>query len=232
MLSLAWDTDGERLAYWPDDSPTLQIAQFPATTPSDRARRLRGGDTPADLRRVFNDPGCETPSCWLGIEPGITTQAEVRRILAEIGVEYTVNPASYPPVGFGEENGIYNFLPSEDWPYIYTEGHYLAWIHFVDGIAGLTQIPVEISLQQVLAEYGAPEHVMDTGNIALLVYPVERMAFGVPFADSDTVIGVAIGTEKTVRDFFLYEDSMTPPLTDCSALGIPCPIPTATPSGD
>ena len=137
MLSLAWDTDGERLAYWPDDSPTLQIAQFPAATPTSTAPAVSEGATPADLRRVFNDPGCETPSCWLGIEPGITTQAEVRRILAEIGVEYTVNPASYPPVGFGEENGIDNFLPSEDWPYIYTEGHYLAWIHSVDGSQAL-----------------------------------------------------------------------------------------------
>jgi hypothetical protein len=128
---------------------------------------IAGAQSEPTLRDTFNDPNCAA-SCWLGIEPGVTTQDEVRQILAGQGITYTVAPVSFPPVGSGEQDGIYTFIPGLNLPYTdNVQGRASVAINFANSIVGLMKIPVNIPTSMVIDEYGAPYVVMQEGGLKI-----------------------------------------------------------------
>ncbi|MBZ0279806.1 MAG: WD40 repeat domain-containing protein [Anaerolineae bacterium] len=222
ILSVGWSPDGSKIAFGNSDNTTLQIVDAPMPLPSTA--------TPAvPLRSIFNPPSCAV-SCWLGIEPGITTQAQVQTILSNLNIEYTVNPASMPPIGTGEQDGIYNFVPP-GMPFINSSKS--VSIHFYNGIVVLIQIFVNIPSPVIIAEYGAPDHTSLIDNsVFRTVYSQLHMSFLTSISDLGRQTAVEIGTENSVSKLFLFTDNMViKTVEDCAIIPGGCLFATATPSG-
>jgi hypothetical protein len=59
---------------------------------------------PAPIHEILNSSECSR-TCWLGIEPGITTVTELKEILTHAGIEYR----SGPGVGSEESFSVFEW---------------------------------------------------------------------------------------------------------------------------
>ena len=184
------------------------------------------------LRSIFNPSSC-TRACWLGIEPGITTQPTVRSILVELGIVYEISPTSFPPIGRGEAYGLYLWTPIGTQPYIHTSNNSSAGIYFNNAIAERIVIPVNINLSQVTNEYGSPNRVLQVDDATLqMVYQNLGMIFEIRTdIDSDNVKTLYLSTNADIQSFFASAPPFTTILSNCSVFySSNCSVATATPT--
>jgi hypothetical protein len=178
------------------------------------------------LRSVFNPPDC-LRACWLGIEPGITTQAQVQSILLSLGMAYQVKDEL--GVGANPANNPYGWLPSNTLPFIdNANGQAEVRIYFDQGAAQAIQIPVNIPTQMILNEYGSSYQVRVTENdLFELIYPDSGMDF---YVSKRTGIGHAtiLVLFSPTATYYVEPPNSPVLLTTCSLFDSQCSIATAT----
>ncbi len=201
----AWSPTSN-LAFLTSTSAIPTVVTPPTATPT---------NTPIPtLRQTFNAPTCIV-SCWEGIQPNVTTQAELEALLHARGINYLANPVT----DFETE---YVWIPSSGMPYIDTRNNlYRVGVIVVDEIVVEIILPVNIALQQIVQEYGAPtianESIdRDGSRNTYLVYPASGLyfivnsAFGLEFARNVRVLGAGnlteyfTGIESNIQDCALY----------------------------
>ena len=225
VLSLAWDTDGERLAFWPDDSPTLQIAQFPTATPSPTAPAVSEDATPADLRRLLSDPGCQA-ACFLGIEPGVTLPDEIETIFEATKREYYVG-APLP-----DDPGLIYTISDQnpaDQLFPFSGNYGQIAVNIVDNqVANITLIDVEgLSISDVLEAFGQPSRIVQGLGSYDLVYSVERLQFRLS-GDPMNVFEIHLMSPDDFESTF--NSDLVLDIFPCTEPAEICTIATATPS--
>ncbi len=183
---------------------------------------------PPSLRSVFNHPDC-VRACWLGIEPGVTTQTEVQNITTSLGINYQVVIFSND----GEANGLYQWIPDETQPFINVDNVLdVVSIRFAGGVVSQIKLPVSIPLSMVISEYDAPIRVQEiTGNTLELLYPNEGLIFTTNFGNQ-TITHLTLISADMFEALYSIEPNggAVAILEDCSVINIPCPVATATPT--
>jgi hypothetical protein len=165
------------------------------------------------LREVFNAPTC-TVSCWIGIQPNITTTNQLEAIFIQQGINYNLTQVD-------QFESIYSWKPS-NLPYVDTRnGTYGATISVFNGIVAEINIPVNISLVQIVQEYGAPTiaNVSTDGRDTTIVYPSFGLYFeassvyGLQYAWNVKVVGNSnlttffTGVPSNIQDCSMYSQS-------------------------
>ncbi len=153
-LSTAWSPDGTKLAYGGNDG-TLQIVSVddvlsatpaPTTTP-----------TAQDLISVLKPAGCTT-TCFIGIQPCVTTQSEVKAIFASRGVQYTIDAG----INNDEPNGAYYWSMSTTGMNFSTDdGSTLLYgtVTFSKGIVRQLAVGLSIPVKTIVAAFGQPNEL-------------------------------------------------------------------------
>ncbi len=176
----------------------------------------------ASLREVFNAPTCIV-SCWQDIQPGVTTTNQLENILVQKGIEYkTVEPyQGVTEIAWAPEITPYLYRHNED---------YGVTVILVNGVVAEILIPVKISLQQIIQEYGAPTIANESadGQNTRIVYP----AYGLYFESSTDYgrqyawLAHVVGND----DLTAFFSGISSNIKDCSLYSTNgCILATATP---
>jgi hypothetical protein len=183
---------------------------------------------PADtLQSVFAPSQCQR-GCWMGIEPGVTSRNEVESILNSLNINYISESYGHTT---DPDPEAYSWIPNQNLPYIdNNNGKWKAIVYFNQdtNIASQITIPINISLSQVISEYGNPSWILYTPDgVYDLVYPHHGLSFLINNTyGSSTIIRVNLLTSQGIEQHFSVEGTAT----DCSFSDTVCPAPTATPA--
>jgi len=173
------------------------------------------------LRELFNASSCAI-SCWLGIQPKVTTTSQLESILLQQGINYTVNEIDQFESQYSLEMSGLSYIDTRN-------GTYGVSLSVVNGIVVEINLPVNIPLQQIVQEYGAPSIANIDGNDTTLVYPsyglyfVASSVFGSEYAWNVRIVG-----NGNLTAFFTGIPSN---IQDCSVYSASgCILSTATPT--
>ncbi len=171
------------------------------------------------LRDVLSDEGCQQ-ACFMGIEPGVTTQAELEIILDELNITYQISP-----IGLSGHASVYSFRLNDVPPFIRND--YDVGIGVGDGMVDQIVIPLQDSpTETILSLYGAPTRIADAGSITL-AYPTSGIAFAVSRNNNSEVAFASILDEEGITNIFIESYPIMPPCTEPAEI---CRIATATPA--
>jgi WD40 repeat protein len=242
--NIAWNNSGTQIAYLVDTVPNTSSVQiitppsaqpFTPPTPTVTTATPTAAPSPAaspSLREVFNAPTCAV-SCWQGIEPGVTTQSQLDELLSTNNISPTV-------LSLGNSVYLYSwFLNTED-PYIDTQGGIFP-IQTIIGLGLVNQIsvPVNISLTQVIAEYGSPALTYEAiinGNTPSnnyrtldIVYPSRGITFLITSdINAGNISQVRVSGSADISSIYVGQPST---ISDCNFYGESgCSLATATPT--
>jgi hypothetical protein len=179
------------------------------------------------VKQLLTSPNCQD-LCWMGIEPEVTTQTEVQKIFAEAAVEYTVIREDFTNE---EANAIYWLQPQDTWIWQQNSTNLeRISVRFFDGIVSQVKLPLEIPLTEFVSAFGAPNRVdyWNGGGLNLIYFDLSLNALASKAGVDEIWLNADWFTQR------IYEVEPDAPglqiLNDCSIVGNPCPIPTATPS--
>jgi WD40 repeat protein len=222
IYSVSWHPDGNQLVYVA--SGTVKIVPAPQLqTPAPSATIQSEAQT---LRDLLSYPTCQR-TCFMGIEPGVTTQTEVQKVFSDQNISYTVFAGIQDD---REENGIYYGTGKRNIPFLSQHGGILeSDVLFKDGIAGSIHLLMDIPISVILKAYGQPAiFTVDDGDY-WLIYPAERLAFQVrDFISTENANLVFIMTDDVLLEAFINTPDL--PVQDCPASTELCLIQTATPT--
>ena len=115
------------------------------------------------LRDAFQDPSCIN-SCYLQIEPGVTTRSELVAILDNSGISYTVNPIR----GNNLSNSVYNwFDPNVLSPNMTVDG---VTVFVNDDIVNQVGLGLNVPISTLQDAFGNPDVVLDEDPGFTLIY--------------------------------------------------------------
>lgn len=180
--------------------------------------------TPAvSLRSIFNPPSCAV-ACWLGIEPGVTTQADLESILSGLNIQYDVSP-----IGLEGNTFDYSFNPNNEWPYVGNNQGSIG-ILVGDGVVFQMIVPLaDVPIDTILDQYGPPDGIVGPSENRLLLYASYGLAFFVSRTDSTVVTSAWFSTQDGI--VYAFVDNLNyPDIQPCTQPANLCAIETATPS--
>jgi len=178
------------------------------------------------LREVFNAPTCAV-SCWQGIEPNVTTRDSMITFLNQQRIQYSQR-AVIEGVTF---YGIYYNQPS---PYLqYDDGISVIQAYVSDGIVRGLDIPISVTLQQVIAEYGAPAGFFSNPSLVggfqgEVIFPSHGIYFYINAGSPSVTTLIRLMSPSEITR--LYRGSIST-IEDCNVWGQgQCFLSTATPT--
>ncbi len=224
IVAYLWAENGVEIATGPTptvDLPlgahtlTLTVTDDSGLTASDEVviTVVMAGQGNDNIRDLLSDDNCQA-ACFLGIEPGITTNAEVKTILSLANIEYELGT-----IGFSNRQS-YSFDASGISSH-FSGGEGSIWAgENEEDVVWLIYLPLsDISVNDVLSLYGPPARISFSGTIEL-VYPNERLVFIVDF-DPSMISSVEITTLDTLTVRYIEQDSLLPciePVEICSII--------------
>lgn len=151
----------------------------------------------ATIHDLLSGDACQL-SCFLGIQPGITAQSELEQILNAAGITFSVDT-----LGLEGDSFIYSFKPTHPIPFVKFD----VWALVANNTINQVAIDLEgVTVNDVLAQYGAPEKILDDGGSYDLVYPDQGLLFNIPPEDNTRISSVMIRTEAGIR--YIFVDSI------------------------
>jgi hypothetical protein len=219
-ISVDFSPDGKKLVYAAEtdairivDAPDISTAT-PHLTPSATIQ-----SETQTLRDLLSYPTCQS-TCFMGIEPGVTTQIELETLLDQIQLEfthasiasghlilYTVSPLSSP------------FLADDKPVYIDVTA---------DHVDLMTLFLQDVTLAQITNEYGAPDAIVGGDEASkFIIYIAEGLIFATESPDKDS-IGLVFLTPPGRNA--LRINSYLSDFAPCSGSVTLCGIPIATPT--
>ncbi len=221
--SIAWSPDGTKLAYGGNDG-TLQIVSVadvlsatptPTTTPTGQY-----------LISVLKPAGCTT-TCFIGIQPGVTTQSEVKAIFASRNIQYTVDTG----INNDEPNGIYSWnMPTTVLNFSANDGTpVFAFITFSKGIVRQVVVGLSIPVKTIVAAFGQPDAFKTDDSAYYMFYPQQGVIFQPLTPPQNYSYATAFFlVDTTLMNEWLSDTSISPALT-CPEGSDLCSVKTATP---
>lgn len=132
------------------------------------------------LRDMLSGTHCPA-SCYMGIVPGVTTQAEFEQLLIEHHIQ-----AEPSPIGPNPHLFIYSFPVNDPNGYIIGSGDGVYVDVSAKRVDQITILLTHVSLQDVLTLYGAPDVVTGkTGN--LIIYKSWGLVFSTALDDPNQI---------------------------------------------
>ncbi|MBL8164855.1 MAG: hypothetical protein JNJ61_22910, partial [Anaerolineae bacterium] len=178
------------------------------------------------LLALLSPENC-TRTCFIGIQPGITTLAEFRNILSARGITYYVNS-----LDGNEANANLEWrLPLTGLGFTYgARSSTFVNTSFSNGIVRQMSIGLDIPIQTIIADYGQPQQYRIADSIAYyLVYSQHKMIFQPISTDSTELAQLIMLFDDSAFNEFL-NDSGLDPVTNCTQPTSICSVQTATPT--
>jgi len=177
------------------------------------------------LHDLLTSPNCQR-ACFLGIQPGLTTQAEVRSLLASMNIQYRVYSGQ---ASNNEANGTYYWVPNSSTPFMF--GGEVS-VRFTNNIATQILIPMSVLVSTILDTYGNPVGMGSGDGNYYLEYPPQGLVFRVvPVIDSIRANGAILTDDPVVNGRFTASYGDTSVNQSCTSYGTPpCIAPTAVPA--
>jgi hypothetical protein len=206
----------------PQITATATLTSLPTLTPTitpvtpvlsaGSVQQNQTGQNPT-LRSLLHSPGCQT-ACFLGIQPGVTSQTQLENNLSNLNIMYEVSTASVTSFYNFDASSVSSSLISSEIPALIIVG--------VDTVSEIN-IPLNgVMASDVTNMYGMPSLVANFGGGGsnYLVYPAQGLVF-VESSQGDIVL-VIIRSRQGISSY-----TNGAPCTSISPL---CSIPTATPT--
>lgn len=158
---------------------------------------------------IFAPSSCAR-ACWYGIEPGVTTEEELQRKLAELNLTYTTKDI-FQGKSYFLISGIYELPFIED-------GYDTPRIDVANGIAAYIVLPVHIPLDVIQATWGLPSKIERSWGISIL-YRNKGLYF---YAEKDTDYAdhVTMAASDVLAQTYVIpvEDGGPPPMSSCEGV--------------
>lgn len=148
-----------------------------------------------DLPSILSGVGCEI-SCFLGIEPGVTTRSELENILSQLDIDY-----EFQTIGKRGLISSYILDLNAISPYILNGTASAGILLAGDTVEQIDISLINVSVSNVVAWFGAPMVVGHTGR-NILVYPTKGLVFFVSDVEADLVDLVYLRTQLSVEESF------------------------------
>jgi hypothetical protein len=149
----------------------------------------------SDFADLVTYPDCVS-SCWLGIEPGITTEIQLEDIFSL----HTLVYEKYPLGPDGSTAYFYAITGGYNHPFLRESIIIYANEGIVPAIAMLFQF---VEINDVIAEFGYPTHVLHDGTSYALIYSTQNLVFGVIETDKNYVFKLQIMDGETLSNAYL-----------------------------
>jgi hypothetical protein len=145
----------------------------------------------ARFASVSYEYDCQQP-CWQGIEVGTTKQSTVRRILDDRNIVFKVvaGPA-------GEENGVY------EWNERFGAARVPVAVAFSAGVVQQISVVTELCISHLIATFGIPSVVKQSGDYSYLLYPDQSTVFSVHHSVDSKHASVLFLVSKTIYENFV-----------------------------
>ncbi len=171
------------------------------------------------LRDMLSGDNCPA-SCFLGIIPSVTTQAELEQILDQNNIQAVPSPID--PSG---KLLVYSFAIDDPNGFIKNSGDGVYIDVTANQVDQITLLLTNVTVQDVLSLYGAPDIVNGIrGN--LIIYKSQGLVFSTSPEDPNLVTAAflqeAVEGRSRMSNFLDVEA--------CTTASINCSIPTATPT--
>src|SRR5690606_27290489 len=172
------------------------------------------------LRDVLSSEGCGI-ACYMGIEPGITTQSELEKELDELNIDYDLSV-----IGSAGLITTYSFYPDSLSPFI-MDGSAVSVTLGGDQVEEIFLRLSDVAVVDILEWYGAPAKitgVWENENYNL-VYPDDGLVFSISQDNPSVIEFVLLRTRSGVVGTFMDRSE----LRACTEPASLCNISTATP---
>jgi hypothetical protein len=159
LLPLAAGNAAIRHAQAQIEKQNLNAKSTPTSTPT-AVSTLTAVASERQIGRLLNDnASCKLP-CWWGIEPGISTKADVVQVVSRLNpLKVTISGSQVSEFGESIEVKYSKPLAGRDDQYFYLDGGRVAFIEAATFNAGHTK------LQKILATYGEPDVILISAGI-------------------------------------------------------------------
>lgn len=177
--------------------------------------------TQQTLRNVLSGANCEI-ACFLNIEPGVTTEADLETILNGLNIQYEISP-----IGLEGKTFDYAFGANNNWAHIGSHGS--IGILVGDGIVFQMIVPlVDTPINTIVDLYGPPDGIVGDAAHQLVVYASQGIAFSVSRTDSTVVTSAWLTTPNGIAYAFI-DNPNYPDVQPCTQPANLCAIETAVP---
>lgn len=150
----------------------------------------------SELMSLITDENCDSP-CWLGIIPGVTTEAQIEAILDSHNINYEKNP-----LGAEGSTSYFYYITEYARPFLRDNS---ALIYTDAGIVTSIEFPLQnVEINELIAELGNPTHILQDGTSYRLVYESENIAIGVIRSDQNHVFNLWIMSDEVFS--IAYQD--------------------------
>jgi hypothetical protein len=186
--------------------------------------------TAEQLRSIFIQSSC-IRTCFMGLEPGRTTQAQVRSYFVTQNITYSVYAGIQ---GNDEPNGIYDWIFDSNTP-LTPSTTVPSSIGFDDGIISRIDLMLLAPLSVVYEAFGYPDVTLTDGDpdFFYLVYTSHNLVFQVArIAGLEQVSRVTLYTPQLLA--LIHFSGIDTPVTAANCSQVPseiCNIPRLTSSG-
>jgi len=177
---------------------------------------LAQGETLADL---LSDPNCAS-ACYLGIEPGVTTQITLESILNQNNIVFTVNT-----IGSTGVLKAYTFEPTPPSSHLDLNRPHVYVDVAGDTVDLITLFLDNVTVAQMISWFGAPDAIREADG-GIFFYFAKGIIFGVSRNDPDRLDAAFITRpgKDALRIAYMLDTDL------CTASTGNCSIPTATPT--
>lgn len=173
------------------------------------------------LSDLFSEPDCFS-ICWLGIKIGDLETAMVSKLSAA-NIRYEKNA-----LGLSEDLFTYGVTAGYTHPLI-NASKPIVIIVSAGEVVNITMFLQNISLNEVVATYGAPKQLVKSGDSSVaLAYPHYGIAFMVLQTDPNMIDRVNMTSEQGIERGYL-DNPYFPEFESCNSTSPLCLISTATP---
>jgi hypothetical protein len=210
LHTVSWSPDGRQLAYSETNTEVNFIdvasvlSSLAETTPADSQIEY-------NLRNLLSAPNCSS-SCWLGIQPNITTEAEVEAILSVQGIDYERQPLGRDGTRvffYAILGGYHHLLVPENTLVVYTNSN---------NVTSINMSLQAVEINEIISEYGNPDQILEDGTSVRMIYQDESLVFGIISSDFNHAFNVYISSSEIIDTAYRYSWDDFEPCSDDNQL--------------
>lgn len=152
----------------------------------------------SNLMSLTSDISCNS-SCWLGIEPGITTEVQVEAILNSNSITYEKHPLGAE----GSTSFFYDVTGGYSHPLIMGDS---ALVNTNQGVVtSIDMLLQTVEITDMISEFGNPTHILHYVTANIMAYDTENLVFIVIETDKNHVFKLSIMSDEILNLVYLND---------------------------